>query len=176
LTARILSYGYDSYVPTAEYVVQRTLYYHAKDLLRELEAARRDCPRRPLIFVGHSLGGVIVKSALIFSGESETDESRGISLSTVGIIFFGTPFHGYGNTQGSSWLQAIVKAVSLSELQHEAIIEHLEKEAITLQNQLQPFEAISSEIPMVAVYETQLTAELGIVGFWSVPIRSTYLI
>ncbi|KAN0078639.1 hypothetical protein V8E54_005152, partial [Elaphomyces granulatus] len=42
----------------------------AERLVESLADARKDHPRRPLIFVAHSLGGIVVKSGLIFSSQS----------------------------------------------------------------------------------------------------------
>jgi hypothetical protein len=65
-----------------------------------LEAVRRDdrfqAIKRPIIFVAHSLGGIIVKEALRQSrGLRDYRENQAqIFESTFGIIFFGTPHRG----------------------------------------------------------------------------------
>ena len=77
------------------YVTHQTLYGHAKYILDSLAHARKDRDR-PLIFVAHALGGILVKSALIFSRQAqlasdENDSWATIFLATAGIVFFGTP-------------------------------------------------------------------------------------
>ena len=62
-SARVLTFGYDSKV--SKYfkgaVNQNNLFSHAKDLLFALIRERARCRERPLIFVAHSLGGILVK-------------------------------------------------------------------------------------------------------------------
>ncbi|KAF8522705.1 hypothetical protein BU17DRAFT_34923, partial [Hysterangium stoloniferum] len=61
-TARIWSYGYDAYTENAS--SQQTLHGHAKDFLAKLSMYREAdrTTRRPIIFIAHSLGGIILKS------------------------------------------------------------------------------------------------------------------
>lgn len=66
-----------------------------------LEGEQRENPERPILFVVHSLGGIIVKEMLRrSSGSSKTQPHlHRISASTQGIIFFGTP-HGGADPRG----------------------------------------------------------------------------
>ena len=60
-----------------------------------LERQITEKSKRPISFVAHSLGGIIVKSALIYSDATRRgalEEHRAIKLSTYGILFMGTPF------------------------------------------------------------------------------------
>lgn len=50
--------------------------------------------RRPLIFIGHSLGGLVIQKALLHSDESPDVLSNDIVDSTAGVIFLGTPHRG----------------------------------------------------------------------------------
>ncbi|KAI8953377.1 ankyrin repeat-containing domain protein [Xylaria longipes] len=92
-SVRILTYGYDSKV-TKRYAAanQNNLFAHAKDFLYKLQ--REKPSRRPIIFVVHSLGGIVVKETLRRSEASEEDELKDIMRSTKGIIFMGTPHRG----------------------------------------------------------------------------------
>ncbi|KAI1175694.1 hypothetical protein F4777DRAFT_549579 [Nemania sp. FL0916] len=52
----------------------------------------RDDERRPVVFVGHSLGGVIVKRAIRIAYDDPAFES--IKNATLGVVFFATPHGG----------------------------------------------------------------------------------
>jgi alpha-beta hydrolase superfamily lysophospholipase len=69
---------------------------HATTLVADLEAERSlmNASQRPLIFVCHGLGGIIVKSALIHSASRTSHQTchlNSIYVSTFAILFFGTP-------------------------------------------------------------------------------------
>jgi hypothetical protein len=50
-----------------------------------------------LIFVAHSLGGLVVEEALLLASDSLHDSHHNIVHATSGIIFLGTPNHGSSN-------------------------------------------------------------------------------
>jgi len=65
-----------------------------KNLLYELEAKRRKVIDQDLVFIAHSLRGILVKEVL---SRSESDPDAKISrifTSTTGVFFFGTPHRG----------------------------------------------------------------------------------
>jgi hypothetical protein len=96
--ARVLTYGYDTNIRhrLGAPINKSTIYDIGKDLVVDLEAERRIAPLRPLIFVAHSLGGIIVKEALRRSHGFRMYQSHlhGIYESTVAVMFFGTPHSG----------------------------------------------------------------------------------
>ncbi|KAJ5153991.1 uncharacterized protein N7500_009430 [Penicillium coprophilum] len=93
--ARIMTFGYNTNVQQGYHAVnQGNIFSHARNLLYELEAKRRKAPDRRLIFVAHSLGGILVKEALRRSEHDPDEAIRKIYSSTIGIFFFGTPHRG----------------------------------------------------------------------------------
>jgi hypothetical protein len=94
--ARILTWGYDTIVIRAwEKVDKGTLFAHARDLLYTLGRQRPE--RRQLIFVAHSLGGIIVKEVLRRSEASREADIRDIIEYTGAVLFMGTPHRGNSN-------------------------------------------------------------------------------
>lgn len=90
---RILSWGYDTFVTRGwSSTNQNNLFAHAKDFLFTLERSRP--LKRPIIFLAHSLGGIMVKEVLRRSEISREPTLQDIINSTVGIVFFGTPHRG----------------------------------------------------------------------------------
>jgi hypothetical protein len=95
--ARIMTFGYDSHISRGyRGAHQGNIFSHARDLLFGLEAKRRSSNHRdlPIVFIAHSLGGILVKEALRRS-EAHTDPSvTKIFTMTIGVFFFGTPHRG----------------------------------------------------------------------------------
>ena len=65
---------------------------HANGLLAGLLTKRARCHDFPLIFVAHSLGGIVVKRALITA--TVRNAYKAIVDSTIAVVFLGTPHHG----------------------------------------------------------------------------------
>jgi hypothetical protein len=91
-------------------VSRNTVYDIAWDFLVALEAERRLEPSRPVLFIAHSLGGIIVKEMLRRSSGCHEGQIhlRGVFDSTIGIVFFGTP-HGGADPRG--FLQRIAETI-----------------------------------------------------------------
>ena len=117
--ARVLTYGYDTHVRhrIGPAMSKNTIYDIAWDFLVSLEAARCSELFRPLLFIAHSLGGIVVKEALRQSRSCEIHQShlRSIYKSTSGIVFFGTP-HGGADPRGllQHIAEKIIRALGFS--------------------------------------------------------------
>jgi pimeloyl-ACP methyl ester carboxylesterase len=96
--ARVLTYGYDTHVKhfLGPPVSSNTVYDIAWDFLVALEADRRKEPFRPVLFIAHSLGGIVAKETLRHSSGCHVGQPhlRTVFDSTIGITFFGTPHSG----------------------------------------------------------------------------------
>lgn len=97
--ARIMTFGYDSEAQTSRSLTHRTLYSNADNLTSDLCSLRQNTKTvdRPIIFLAHSLGGLVIKSALVrasIASPNSRKDSGTIKDSTNGIVFFATPHRG----------------------------------------------------------------------------------
>jgi hypothetical protein len=117
--ARVLTYGYDTNLRhiLGSPLNKTTVYDIAWDFLITLEAERRPEPSRPLLFVAHSLGGIVVKELLRQASgcQSRQPHLYDVFNSTIGIVFFGTPHCG-ADPRGvlQRIAESIVKAAGVS--------------------------------------------------------------
>jgi hypothetical protein len=157
--ARILLYGYETDVSSLCWLTERTLYHHATHLLKDLINVRKDCEHRPLLFVVHSLGGLLVKSALIFARgiRSQETEDQNIYFATFGVISFGTP-HTFAK-KGTLFdvMDRLCHTRQFGD--HLPKFEDLnagtwKEDVKDLENKLNKYNVIALEIPEVFCYES----------------------
>lgn len=68
------------------------------------ELANKSIGRRPVIFVAHSVGGLLVKHVLRLADQSQDPEWRRIAEQTKGIAFLSTPHSGFRMVRLAKWL------------------------------------------------------------------------
>jgi len=90
--ARIMRYGYQSQW-FGEGAMRQKASTVAQRLLLALRRRREDYPLRPLLFIAHCFGGLVVLKTLLEAQQSAS-EWPGTFASTTGLIFRGTPFRG----------------------------------------------------------------------------------
>ncbi|RYC59169.1 hypothetical protein CHU98_g7052 [Xylaria longipes] len=120
--SRIMTYRYPASVAT---VLGGTssdrILQHAQTMIAELVADREleNATERPIIFICHSLGGIIVKRALVYSASRtgrHINHLHSIFVSTYGILFFGTPHQGSGTANLATFAQRIIDVLLPSKL------------------------------------------------------------
>lgn len=74
-SARILTYGYDTRL--AGSMSGAYIYDLSKQFLEAVEDARCREPHRPIIFIGHSLGGLVIKQVCNYNSPFKSDRMRG---------------------------------------------------------------------------------------------------
>ncbi|KAJ5157089.1 uncharacterized protein N7482_008189 [Penicillium canariense] len=155
---RVLTYGYNATVPSVA-AARHPLLIQAETLLSDLVADRkfRNCSERPIIFVSHSLGGLIVKYALISSDE-KTNHLRSVYISTFGILFFGTPHNGPDIADWGSLLQGIYYAINPTESrENSSLLMKLRYESTNLESINTRFLDIISRFRIYFLYELRPT-------------------
>ncbi|KAI1735610.1 hypothetical protein F4680DRAFT_434538 [Xylaria scruposa] len=93
--ARILVFGYNTVIAKHQFagaVNKNSVFAHSKDLVNELFRARP--LERPVLFVTHSLGGIVAKESLAICSTSNDENFEDILKSTTGVMFLGTPHRG----------------------------------------------------------------------------------
>ncbi|KAK2863661.1 hypothetical protein FQN49_004117 [Arthroderma sp. PD_2] len=81
--ARIMTYGYCAKFD--DFTAHQDIRTIAENLLQQLSGIRQDkVSKRPLVFVCHSLGGIVVKKAL---SQRSTEKCSEVKNATYGIIF-----------------------------------------------------------------------------------------
>ncbi|PGH11272.1 hypothetical protein AJ79_05007, partial [Helicocarpus griseus UAMH5409] len=103
---RVMTFGYYSNPGDSS---QDNLYTLSKSLLGKVAKERTCAPNRPIIFVVHSLGGILAKFALKISQDSTGVDAKlkAIRDSTKGVIFFGTPHSGSDMAKWGEMLRRI---------------------------------------------------------------------
>ncbi|KAF2177491.1 hypothetical protein K469DRAFT_732439 [Zopfia rhizophila CBS 207.26] len=132
--ARVLAWGYNGSISalTGDKPSKDRIHHHAQTLLER----RVD---EPIIFICHSLGGIIVKRTLSYSNTRNSDKIAHIHTiftCTYGILFFGTPHHGSPKAHLLRTLQKLASiAVPQRIGQFESdLVSALEEGSETLQN------------------------------------------
>jgi pimeloyl-ACP methyl ester carboxylesterase len=123
--ARILTYGYDAYVLRASVASSNRLIDHSKNLLIDLvqERASSAASSRPIIFIAHSLGGLVCKYALLISRNKAEPHLKGISKCTRGVLLMGTPHTG---SWMADWAKIPASGLGLVKSTNKSLLKILE--------------------------------------------------
>lgn len=169
LRPRILTYGYNASVAAFTDGASRdSIVSHAETLASNLAANRnlRNCSERPIIFVCHSLGGLVVKRALIYSrslSSEKTEHLRSVYVSTFGILFLGTPHNGSDVAKWGLLLHNICTAVLPKKVMEGSsqLVQALRKDNETLQHINSLFADIMGRFHIYLFHETRSTDMRG---------------
>lgn len=139
---RLLTYGYDAQVTAfSDGASKDKIHNHAEHLASRLVANRslKRALERPIIFVCHSLGGLVVKRCLVHSKNvrhANIERQRSIFVSTYGILFLGTPHNGSDIAKWGSLLERISHAVMPKKFMDSQpqLVQALKTNNETLQN------------------------------------------
>ena len=100
---------------------------------------RKKALDRPIIFVCHSLGGLVVKRALIYCRSlthQHVEHLRSVYVSTYGILFLGTPHNGSNMAKWATLLESICSFALPKKFLDSSpqLVETLKSNNETLQN------------------------------------------
>ncbi|OTA79757.1 hypothetical protein M434DRAFT_40981, partial [Hypoxylon sp. CO27-5] len=158
--ARIFIFGYNSNVAFGS--AAAGLREHAENLLNLLEESRsvkKTDPERPLMFICHSLGGLLVKRALVHSNNNITYQA--IRKSTFGIAFFGTPHRGGHHARIGDVVAKVARSISGSPSNN--FMNALKEGSCFLDIISDDFRQLLEDFQILTFYETQPLGLLGII-------------
>ncbi|UKZ76322.1 hypothetical protein TrVFT333_004024 [Trichoderma virens FT-333] len=165
--ANVLVYGYNADVYTGgndNSASDNFIHQHAQTLVTSLTLYRKSegTFNNAIIWVCHSLGGILVKRALLYSNDlraAHHEDYRSIFVSTYGVMFLGTPHTG---SDAASWaivLQAMSDAVIPRKLfeSESVLLRTLKKDNETLENINNHFLDIYQRFQIHMVHENHKT-------------------
>ncbi|SCO78520.1 uncharacterized protein FRV6_02733 [Fusarium oxysporum] len=131
--SRILTYGYDAYIVRKSVASTNGLMDHATNLLNDLttDRAGSNASSRPLVFVTHSLGGLVCKEAVLLSRNNTEPHLRSIFNCIKGIIFMGTPHRG---SWMADWAKIPASALGRVKSTNKSLLKILETDDRYLQS------------------------------------------
>ena len=142
--ARIMVFEYESQWFGRGSINQR-LSSVADQLVQALYEKRSRGAKRPIVFVCHCLGGIVVEKAMVTAKLRQSDYPN-IFMSVVGCVFLGTPFRGTKSTNKATLLAQMAETVGLGA--DSGLVRVLEETSETLKDLLSEFSAIAKESNM----------------------------
>ncbi|KAI1124664.1 Alpha/Beta hydrolase protein [Nemania abortiva] len=159
---RVLTWSYDAATHSPDRASCQCLYSQGLELVADLTRARTltQSIERPIIFVAHCLGGLVVKSALIHSDAARYGvlrDRRLVITSTYGVLYMGTPHRG---SDGMSLGRLLANIASIFTPVDDRIPQHLERDSEWLQQQLNQYNPVSNKFATRFAYERYETTVL----------------
>ena len=152
------------------------LFSHGKDLLFALGRSRPS--GRPLVFVAHSLGGILVKGMLASAAASPDGSLRNIVEATAAVVFLGTPHRGSPELASlGNWARGLVGTIGCDT--NAAVLDALGLQTSDLERAQESFSALWHRYDFrVKTFQEGLGltgVNLGVLGNKVVPDYSSLL-
>ncbi|KAI0908384.1 hypothetical protein F4823DRAFT_599089 [Ustulina deusta] len=155
--ARICLFGYNSNVAFGS--SSAGVREQGENVLNHLEQIRADNPCRPLIFICHSLGGLIIKRALVHAKADATYKQ--IWESTFGLVFFATPQQGGNHAGFGDVVASIARCVSGNP--GNTFMAALKSNSPFLNTITDDFRQMLEDFQIISFYETRPLGSFGVV-------------
>ncbi|KAI8314629.1 hypothetical protein K4K59_002711 [Colletotrichum sp. SAR11_240] len=150
--ARVISFWYNSTVQFSKSTSDIDVF--SDQLLEGLLAERESIEEqdRPLIFICHSLGGLVFKQAYLKALDS--DEHMFLAKRISGVFFFGTPHKGSSLASWSTMTARLLKTASLGANTNTQLSKDLEPNSKRMANISEAFLKRCSSLKIISCYET----------------------
>ncbi|KAH0491908.1 hypothetical protein TgHK011_003310 [Trichoderma gracile] len=160
--ARVMIYGYESSLPNSD------SFQNLEDLGTALHFTLRmltvDGKFKPIVFIAHSLGGLVVKQFLISLSNSSDELDKKLRRAVYGIAFFGVPHDGMD-------IRSLIPMAGdgPNRFLLESIGSHSSQVLSTLQRDFTQALGGQGETEIISFYETRMspTAVKDNEGRWS---------
>ncbi|KAI9773876.1 MAG: hypothetical protein M1840_006102 [Geoglossum simile] len=148
--ARIMSYGYNSTVLFSK--TEADIGTFAEQLLEDIMSLRARDSTRPIIFICHSLGGIVFKKAVVRA--HERDRYSLVLKYIRGVAFFGTPHRGADSAYWCSIFSNLLKTASLGVHTQSNLPKDLELQSRALREISKAFVDRAKDLRIFSFYET----------------------
>lgn len=164
--ARIMTFGYDSAVAFSKSA--GNIEDNALTLLNQLGAKRPTSGSegqdgRPIVFVCHSLGGIIVKKAMVLAHERSSEPVfKDILDNTKAMAFPSVPHRGSDAAWWGTVGANVLKNVSMGTSTNKMLIKDLKKNSPALMEVSRQFVPRSQSLKIYAFYELRKTGPISV--------------
>ncbi|SLM33335.1 P-loop containing nucleoside triphosphate hydrolase [Lasallia pustulata] len=156
-SARVLLFGYNANV--AFETSQAGVREQAINLLNRLASKREQAEARPIVFVAHSLGGILFQRA--FFEATLLDSFLSIRVSTYGFSFFGTPHQGGNFAKLGDIAASIIRGVIRNP--SSTFMEALKKDSLFSDTLVRDFRHQREDYHVLSFFETLPMGRLGLI-------------
>ncbi|KAK8176250.1 hypothetical protein BC567DRAFT_226636 [Phyllosticta citribraziliensis] len=166
---RIISWGYNAAIVAFFGTDSKeSLQGLGNALINDLSILRkREVRERPLIFVAHSLGGLVVKQAIIQSNthyNNKSSRSGDMFPAVKCAMFLATPHRGSNAANWADMVTTITAPLAI-RLSNKELVKTLKSDSCVLYNQRETFLAVrhSVDLDVPCFYENRPTSKMTIV-------------
>ncbi|KAJ8130023.1 hypothetical protein O1611_g3608 [Lasiodiplodia mahajangana] len=149
---RVMTLGYDASAKNISVASFRDTAHSLLQLLRDM----REDPiyaNIPIVFVGHSLGGIIIKQAILLARNQ--DNLAYVAKCIKGVVFFGTPHLGLNTAQWNLLVMRIVNiGATVASGFKRSLLKNLQTQHLEgLLHINEDFQALAAKYAIVSFYE-----------------------
>ena len=171
-TARVLTFGYNANFSAVKASGISDISDFAKSLLFEMKYGRDeqlrslDIGTAPIVFVMHSMGGLVFKKAYMLG--INNDEHKNIAAQVRSVVFLSTPH------RGTNLAEILNRMLSVSVFGHSAkrYISELKMNSSALENINENFRHVAPSLRIFSFYETLKTP----IGGKSMTVKSMMIL
>ncbi|KAI9813330.1 MAG: hypothetical protein M1832_006345 [Thelocarpon impressellum] len=158
---RVMAFGYDANVRSRNIMI---IMGFAENLLAGLRTLRRrGDPTKPIVFIGHSMGGLVIKNTLLIA----KDRDDPVAAATFGIVFMAVPHRG---SPSADYATIVSSIASLATPLSNGALEQLRRGSKDLLDLSIRFGNLQESLMFVSVLEADSTPLASWLGRGSVQV------